>query len=213
MSKELTTVVSAEQGSVIEHAKVYYDATIAKGNEFAGYAYLCGKALLVAKEIAVDHGQFTKLKTSVFPEKALRTLDNYMNFAKAVDAKNATVAFLKDDSFLLTDRELPKTVQEQVFEAVAKSTKGKGMMETILDWKKKNAPKPAPVDAVKQEEQHQQTVEESFTTATQKLEWVLHWKDADFALASPAARKALAAICVRYGKRNKSLKPAKKGAK
>ena len=198
-------VISTEAGKAFDHAKIYYEAAGNATTEFLGYACLCGQAMLVLKEIA-DHGQFTAMKESLGTGKSMATLDNYMNFAKAIAFKNPTVGFLKDDSFLLSDKQLPKPVQDEVFKVINKSTKGKGMLGTIKEWRKKTAKKPEPMDAVKREEAHQQTVEESFTTAAAKLEWVLHWKEADYVLGSQAARAALAAICVRFGKHERAMK-------
>lgn len=208
MNKELATVVSAEQGKVIDHAKVYYEATISKGNEFLGYAYLCGKALLALKDIT-PHGQFGELKESLWPEKARQTLDRYMLFTQATDSKKLTVSILKDESFLLADKELPKTVQEEVFDAVLKSTKGKGMMETIHEWKKKNAPKPAPLNEVEKEQADRKNIEAIYETCYAACLRVLQLKKADKALLPRATRDKLSALWVRCNKDNAGLNKAR----
>ena len=140
---ETTEVISAEVANVLDHAKVYYEASERSTKQFLGYACLCGKSLLTLKEIGPP-GKFEELKSTIFPQKHRMTLARYMQFAQAVEFKCNTVLHFKDASFLLSDKPLPKTIEDELIETVVKATKGKGMIETINDWRKKTAAKHAP---------------------------------------------------------------------
>jgi hypothetical protein len=137
-------VVTQEVANLQTHAQNYFKAANTTADQFKGYAYLCGKSLLALKEVT-GHGGFTGVKARLFPQKSLRALDLYMNFAAAVDFKNATVAFLNKGQLLLLEEKLSEKTEEKVFEAVNKATGDRGMMETIKLWKKKTReqnPKP-----------------------------------------------------------------------
>lgn len=199
-------VVNAEQGQLLDRYHVYEDAFRLSVNHSKGYAYLCGKTLHALKEIT-PHGKFEALKLSQFPEKTRSVLGRFMQFSEAVDfRKIPTVGFLKDGQMLLTlgDRD-----KEKILEAVADVTGDKGIVETIHDWRKKTATKPGPVDAVKQEEEHQKNIVAIYERAEAALKGVLQLKDVDFVLGGKVLRQSVASLCVRYGKQNRKLKAFK----
>lgn len=220
MSQEVATtekldlsVLTAEQSALLDKLKLYGKAEDHNRLEKKFLAYYRGRAANALKEIT-DHKLFTPLLVQTFPEKTVRWLQFCMNFASAVDVgKNAPVRLLPD-SRLLKGETLSKSEEEKIGEAVLKVTGDKGIKTVIKDYKKKIAREKLkdapPVDAVQREKQLQADVEESGKSAIAKLEWALHWKDAEFVMMTPATEKALAAICVRFGKRVKGLKKLRK---
>lgn len=206
------SVLTAEQGALFDKLKLYSQAEDQSRLERKTFAYLKGRTANALREIT-DKGLFVELLGAAFPETKQRWLYYCMDFAAAVDVgKNAPLKFLPDNRLLKRD-EITEQEKEKVQSAIEKVTGDKGVMTVIKDHKKKLAREKAkdapPVDAVAKEKAHQLAIEESFQSAIAKLEWVLHWKDTEFVLGSAANKKALAAICVRFGKRMKSLKKFK----
>jgi hypothetical protein len=206
------STLNPEQKVLYSQLKSFSEAEEISAIERKSFAYLKGRAANALKEIT-EHSQFAALLENAFPENRVRWLQYCMKFATAVDTgKHAPLKFIPDNR-LLKGGELSKEEKEKVSHAIDKVTGDKGIKTVIADYTKKLAREkakdaPAP-DAVAQEREHQRTVNDSFATAVAKLEWVLHWKDADFVLADAANKNALAAICVRFGKRLKSLKKFK----
>jgi len=213
MSKEIIKpakleVVTSEQASLLEQLKAYDLAEEISAKHRKGYAYLKGRIANALKECA-DSKTFISLLEATFTANKVRWIQYCMNFAEAVDSrKNAPVRFLSDDR-LLTAGAISEKEKEQVADAVVEVTGDKGIKQTILDWKKKTAPKPPPMDAVRAEQEHQKNIESAFDTARANLSLLMEFRDVDFVLASKALRLELKALCVRYGKRVAATKKLK----
>jgi hypothetical protein len=145
MSKEIIKadnleVVTAEQGTLIDRAKVYSQAHAQTEMHERMYLFLVGATLQQLKDIT-PHGGFEKLKQLHFAAEQTSRLGRAMNFAEAVvhfaRGKFPTIGNLEEGNRLLLDSELKDGEKEKLAEEIAKATKGKGVMETIGDWRKK----------------------------------------------------------------------------
>jgi len=203
------SVLTPEQGALLDKLKLYSKAEDKSRLERKMFAYLKGRTANALKEIT-DHKQFTALVAQTFPESTVRWLQFCMNFSTAVDTgKNAPVKFLPDNR-LLKPGDLPEDEKEKVQHAIEKVTGDKGVMSVIKDWKKKiardKAKEAGPVDAVKQEQERQKNITAIFQTLEANLRRVVELKDIDFVMPEIALRNSIARLAIRYGKRMKQTK-------
>lgn len=213
---EALEVINKDQAELIDQSKALLAAHGTAEKSSHVYLFALGARLRSLKE-ACPHGQFEKLKAEYFSDKAKRTLQLALTFSDAVNyfakGKYATVAYLGQGELQLSNGVLSEKDCNKAAGELEQITKGKGINDTIKSYFKKTAPKPPPVDAVEKEKRHQDAIEQSFRDAQIALDWVLHWKDADYVLASKGARATLAGACVRYGKRQRAIARAQKLAK
>lgn len=150
------SVLTAEQGALLDKLKLYSKAEDQSRIERKMFAYLKGRTANALAEIT-EHGQFNDLVVQIFPENKVRWLRYCRDFASAVDiGKNAPVKFLPDNR-LLKREEITEQEKEKVQHAIEKVTGDKGVMTVIKDYKKKlarakekTAPAPSPADEAKQ---------------------------------------------------------------
>lgn len=203
------SVLNAEQKVLVSQLKSFAEAEEVSAIERKTFAYLKGRAANALKEIT-DHGAFTPLVESIFPENRARWLRYCMDFAAAVDiGKHAPLKFIPDNR-LLKGGELSKEEKEKVCHAIDKVTGEKGIKTVIKDWKKKQAREkakdaPAP-DAVQIEQERQKNITAIFQTLEANLRRVVELKDVDFVMPEIALRNSIAALAVRFGKRMKQTK-------
>ena len=198
-------VVNRDVDAAIDIAKAYAAGLKTSVAHTNGYGALLGGSLNRLKEI-VPHGQFEVIASKQFPEFSDRWLRELMSFAKALAVKTELSSVLKNGQLLL---ELGRDEQEEFFHKVDKTLGSKGLRDFVMDWKKKTAPKPPPMDAVRAEQEHQKNIESAFDTARANLSLLMEFRDVDFVLASKAIRLELKALCVRYGKRVAATKKLK----
>ena len=213
-----TEVISAEQGKLIDRAKVYLKADEAAERQGLMYKFLIGATLLTLKD-CTPHGQFEEVKKIHFPESSRRTVAYAMQFAEAAQffakGKCATIAHLVSGDRLLTAGELSEKEKSALIEDIEKVDKG-GMVRTIQEHlKKKTKPKPETEEQVEAAAQHahderEKNIAAVWSNAEAALKHLLHLKDVDFVLAPPAQRLALSALCVRVNKRITEVRPTKK---
>lgn len=206
-------LISPEQAQVIEVAKNYSAGFKAGVAHTKGYALLFGAALNQLKEIT-PHGQFGELAQKSFPEYSDRWLRTLMNYAEHRKLKTEVTSVLANGQMLLA---LPDAKKEKLFEHIESITGDKSIeqiaqevVKAKANAKAKDAP---PVSDVQKEKARQDGVTASFETVEAALRRVTNLKDADFVMASPALRKSVAALCVRFGKRMKATKAFKPKAK
>lgn len=171
-------VISAEQGQLIDHAKLYAKAHAQTEQHERMYLFLIGATLQQLKTIT-PHGGFDALKKVHFPEAQGSRLTRAMQFAEAVGyfakGKLPTIGNLKDGQKLLAAGTLEDAEKEALAKEISDATKNKGVMETIGDWRKKIAPKhkPTPEEEAKGEKR------EANDFAKSVLGWLNQsWSDA-----------------------------------
>jgi len=205
---ESLEVINKDQADLIDQSKALLAAHATAEKSTHVYLFALG-ARLHALKSTCQHGQFEKLKAAHFPSEARSTMGRAMSFSDAIQylgkGKYPTVGYLGQGELLLSDGVIPDKDRIKAAAELDQIMKSRGVVDTIKTYFKKTAPKPEPMDAVKKEEQFQQTVEDSFADAAAKLEWVLHWKPAEYVLGSKAARAALAAACIRFGQHERAM--------
>lgn len=207
------TVVTKEQGGLIDQSKALLTAHATAEKSTHVYLFALG-ARLHALKATCEHGGFEKLKAANFPDAEHSKLGRAMTFADAIGyfakGKYPIVGFLGQGELALTNGVIPEKDFNKAVAELDEITKGMGVVETIKKYREKTAPKPAPVDAVKKEEEHQRAINQSLLDAIAALEFVMQWKEADYALSDKANRTALAAACVRFGKHQKAFAKSQK---
>lgn len=206
------SVLTAEQGALLDKLKLYTKAEDQTRLERKALAYLKGRAAN-ALEAITEHGLFNNLIAITFPENSLRWLRYCRDFAAAVDiGKNAPLKYLPDNR-LLKPGDLSEDEKEKVAHALEKVTGEKGIKAVIKDYKKKLAREKAkdapPIDAVTREKAHQESMALIGTTALESLRRYVELKLADKALVPVTTRKEIDAMCVRNGREAKQLKTYK----
>ena len=213
---EPAEIISAEQGKLIDRAKVYLAAEAVSAQHQRGYIFLVGATMLTLKD-CTPHGHFDELKKIHFPDSSLRTISNAMYFAEAVKffskGKSATVADLVSGDRLLTAGDLTDQEKQALIADIEKVNKG-GVMKTIQAWHNKKAPKAAePKNELHAHEEHLAFIHalfEKFEAAALALLDEALLPPIDFATEPRAMRDAVGALCVRV---NKRVKQAKRDAK
>ena len=213
-----TEVISAEQGKLIDRAKVYLKAESATEQQQRMYLFLVGATLLTLKD-CTPHGSFEDAKKKFFPDEQTSRLGRAMQFAEAVNyfarGKFPTIGNMVSGDRLLTAGELSEKEKSTLVEEMAKTDKG-GVVRTIQEHlKKKTKPKPETEEEVEAAAQHahderEKNIAAVWSNAEAALKHLLHLKDVDFVLAPPAQRLALSALCVRVNKRITEVRPTKK---
>lgn len=138
-----TAVVSAEQGKLIDRAKVYLGAEIQSERHRWMFLFLTGACLHQLKA-GCAHGQFEQLKLEHFPNEHGSRLTRAMQFSEAVQylakGKLPTIGNLAEGEKLLQAGELSEAEKAELVEAVSQATKDRGVMETINEYRKKKNP-------------------------------------------------------------------------
>lgn len=152
---EPAEVISAEQGKLIDRAKVYLKAEAVSEQHQRMYLFLIGATLHTLKD-CTPHGQFEDVKQKFFPDVERSRLGRAMMFAEAVNffakGKYPTIGHLVSGDRLLSAGELSEAEKETLVVEMQKTDKG-GVMKTIQAWHNKKNPQPkaeAPADVAKQ---------------------------------------------------------------
>jgi len=136
-------VISAEQGKLIDRAKVYSAAHTNTERNSIMYLFLLGTTLTLLKE-ATPYGKFEELKAKEFPEEHGSRLHRAMQFSEALKffakGKHFLIGNLTAGDRLLAAGELSEKEKAQLVEEMAKTDKG-GVLKTIQAWHNKKAPK------------------------------------------------------------------------
>ena len=213
---EPAEVISAEQGKLIDRAKVYLAAEAVTEQHQRMYLFLIGATLHTLKD-CTPNGSFEDAKVKFFPDVQRSRLGRAMMFADAVNffakGKYPTIGHLVSGDRLLTAGDLSEKEKETLVAEMQKTDKG-GVMKTIQAWHNKKAPKEKPErNELHAHEEHLASIHALFAkfeaAALALLDEAL-LPPIDFATEPKAMRDAVGALCVRV---NKRVKQAKRDAK
>ena len=196
---EPTEVISAEQGRLIDRAKVYLKADTVTEQQSLMYKFLIGATLITLKD-CTPHGQFEEVKKLHFPDDAKRTIDRALQFAQAVQffakGKFATVANLVSGDRLLTAGELSETEKSALVGEIEKVDKG-GVMKTIQAWYKKKHPEPKTEPTIEDKFNAEQAQVDAIAGDFCKAAFLLLLDPATIVKLSPARRQEVLAAGVK----------------
>ena len=209
-------VISAEQGKLIDRAKVYLKAEAVTEQHQRMYLFLIGATLLTLKD-CTPHGNFEDAKKIFFPDVVNSRMCRAVTYAEAVTffakGKSPTIGDLTKGDRLLAAGELSEKEKEQLVEEMVKTDKG-GVMKTIQAWHNKKAPKEKPQeDPLHAHDEHLKNIHALFANFEAAALALLDeglLPAIDFATEPAAMRDTVSALCVRIGKR---VKQAKRDAK
>ncbi|HXI70284.1 MAG TPA: hypothetical protein VNN22_08000 [Verrucomicrobiae bacterium] len=209
-------VISAEQGKLIDRAKVYLKAEAVTEQHHRMYLFLIGATLLTLKD-CTPHGFFESTAQKFFGGEHSSRLTRCIRYAEAVTfftkGKSATIADLAKGDRLLSAGELSEKEKEQLLEEITKVDKG-GVLKTIQAWHNKKAPKEKPAeDPLHAHEEHLKNIHALFANFEAAALALLDeglLPAIDFATEPAAMRDTVSSLCVRIGKR---VKQAKRDAK
>lgn len=121
-----------------QHIRLFADGFRRAGGELYGYAFLAGRAMLLAKP-QIPHGNkdpeggFQKWIEDNYPDISYRTAAGWMRFTEVLQEKSATTALFNSAPKLLTDGKLSEKDCEAVLKVVPEVMDGKTMTAFMRD--------------------------------------------------------------------------------
>jgi hypothetical protein len=126
---ELTTQADAATEKRLEAHKKnignYRNGVRRYGAGLFGYSFLAGREMNLVAEL-LPHGKLLPWIAENFPDLAKGTVDNWRNFAKALESKIPTVGNLKP---LAAKKSFNKKEQLAILDAIPEILNGQGMIE------------------------------------------------------------------------------------
>lgn len=123
-----------------KNISVYARGVFAGAAQLYGYAFLCGREMLLAKS-EIPHGNkdsekgFTAWLEQNFDGITVRTARNWMSFATQIHEKTETVSFFSSAGLDLKKRSITKRDRSTILEIIPELMDGKGMMQFMRDSK------------------------------------------------------------------------------
>jgi hypothetical protein len=217
------------------HAKnirLYHDGARRGAAELYGYAYLCGREMLLAKPL-IAHGNksatpegaeagFKKWIEDRFGKDiSYRTAAGWMTFAKDIQEKSATIALFNAEPKLLEGGKLSEKDCEAVLKVIPQIMDGKSMTAFMRDSKlarDPEQPKHTPAKKLTPDEEIEARAKQAhaaFTDVVNALTFLLEpansalWIDLDDA----ALKQHACGLCVRFADKARKQKSKRKAAK